>query len=141
MTNRNINKAELYFSDIDKWENGDLGDNEEFDKPSIMHKDLRELLNGHSKETTVDHSDSKTMQLISMRLPTTLIEDLKAIGEVENLGYQTLAREVLTRFVESESRRKINELLSEHRRMKQEIKNLKRKNNEDKDKHDEEKLA
>lgn len=140
MNNRNKTKAELYFSDIDEWENGNLGDTEEFDVPSTMHKDLRKLLDGTS-ENHLDCSDSKAMQLISMRLPTTLIHDLKAIGEVENLGYQTLAREVLTRFVEAENRRKINELLSEHRRMKKEIKSLKRQNIEDQNKPDEEKLA
>ena len=77
-----------------------------------------------------------------MRLPTTLIDDLKNIGEIENLGYQTLAREVLTRFVEAESRKKLNQLLSECRKLKKEVKSLKEsEHNQEKEEHQEAKLA
>lgn len=120
-------KADLYFSDIDKWENGELGDSEEFDRPSTMAKELKKLLNG--VEDSSDDCVKPKMQLISMRLPTTLITDLKNIGEIENLGYQTLAREVLTRFVEAESRKKLNELLSQYRKLEKEVKFLKGKRN------------
>ena len=133
-------KADLYFSDIDKWENGELGDSEEFDRPSTMAKELKKLLNG--VEDSSDDCVKPKMQLISMRLPTTLITDLKNIGEIENLGYQTLAREVLTRFVEAESRKKLNQLLSECRMLKKEVKSLKEsEHNQEKEEHQEAKLA
>lgn len=133
-------KADLYFSDIDKWENGELGDSEEFDRPSTMAKELKKLLNGVSEDSLDDYAKPK-MQLISMRLPTTLITDLKNIGEIENLGYQTLAREVLTRFVEAESRKKLNELLAQYRKLEREVKVLKENEREQEDHHNEEKLA
>lgn len=133
-------KADLYFSDIDKWENGELGDSEEFDRPSTMAKELKKLLNGVSEDSLDDCAKPK-MQLISMRLPTTLITDLKNIGEIENLGYQTLAREVLTRFVEAESRKKLNELLAQYRKLEREVKVLKENEREQEDHHNEEKLA
>lgn len=132
-------KADLYFSDIDKWENGELGDSEEFDRPSTMAKELKKLLNG--VEDSSDDCVKPKMQLISMRLPTTLITDLKNIGEIENLGYQTLAREVLTRFVEAESRKKLNELLSQYRKLEKEVKFLKENERENENDHNEEKLA
>ena len=132
-------KADLYFSDIDKWENGELGDSEEFDRPSTMAKELKKLLNG--VEDSSDDCVKPKMQLISMRLPTTLITDLKNIGEIENLGYQTLAREVLTRFVEAESRKKLNELLSQYRKLEKEVKFLKANERENENDHNEEKLA
>ena len=132
-------KADLYFSDIDKWENGELGDSEEFDRPSTMAKELKKLLNG--VEDSSDDCVKPKMQLISMRLPTTLITDLKNIGEIENLGYQTLAREVLTRFVEAESRKKLNELLSKYRKLEKEVKFLKANERENENDHNEEKLA
>ena len=49
------------------------------------------------------------MQLVSIRLPVELIEDLKTIGKLEGMGYQSLAREVLNRFVEAENRKRIND--------------------------------
>lgn len=123
MSNRK-SKADLYFADIDKWENGELGDSEEFDRPSTMAAELKKLLNGVSEISSEDCTKPK-MQLISMRLPTTLIADLKNIGEVENLGYQTLAREVLTRFVEAESRKKLNKLLAQYKKLEKEVEELK----------------
>jgi len=134
-------KADLYFADIDQWENGELGDSEEFDRPSTMANELKKLLNGVSADA-LDECAKPKMQLISMRLPTTLIDDLKNIGEIENLGYQTLAREVLTRFVEAESRKKLNQLLSECRKLKKEVKSLKEsEHNQEKEEHQEAKLA
>ena len=133
-------KADLYFADIDQWENGELGDSEEFDRPSTMANELKKLLNGVSADA-LDECAKPKMQLISMRLPTTLIDDLKNIGEIENLGYQTLAREVLTRFVEAESRKKLNELLSQYRKLEKEVKFLKANERENENDHNEEKLA
>lgn len=45
---------------------------------------------------------SLAMQMISLRLPNRLIEDLKLIARNEGLGYQPLMRRVLTRFASAE---------------------------------------
>lgn len=42
------------------------------------------------------------LQLISIRLPKALIEDLKFIADREGLKYQPLVRKLLVRFVDSE---------------------------------------
>jgi hypothetical protein len=49
-----------------------------------------------------DLDDAAGLQLISIRLPKTLIDDLKFIAEQENLKYQPLIRRVLCRFTEAE---------------------------------------
>ena len=61
-----------------------------------MHKDLIEAIAGRNGEKT---------QLVSIRMSESLIEDLKCIGKKENLGYQTLAKNVLKRFVDAELKR------------------------------------
>jgi hypothetical protein len=53
-------------------------------------------------ESAVD--EALAMQLISIRLPKRLIDDLKLIANKEGLGYQPLMRRVLVRFVSAELR-------------------------------------
>lgn len=120
-------KVQKYFSDIEKWESRELGGSEEFSRASSMSKQLKEALNGGS-----DADANSSMQLISMRLPTALIDDLKKIGKEEGLGYQTLAREVLTRFVEAENRKLVNKLLSEVQQMEEELDTLREEKKKEK---------
>ena len=44
---------------------------------------------------------------------------------VEGMGYQSLTREVLTRFVEAENRKRINDLISEKRKLERELQEMK----------------
>ena len=67
-----------------------------------MHKDLIEAI-------AVGRNGEKT-QLVSIRMSESLIEDLKCIGKKKNLGYQTLAKNVLKRFVDAELRKELNEI-------------------------------
>lgn len=55
------------------------------------------------------------LQLISMRLQKSLIEDLKDIAALNGIGYQPLMRQILTRFVDGE-RRRINREAAADRR-------------------------
>lgn len=71
------------------WESGQLG-------TSIEH--ARPAPDGHS--AVLD--ESLAMQLISVRLPKELIDDLKYLASKEGLGYQPLMRRVLMRFVAHE---------------------------------------
>jgi len=44
------------------------------------------------------------LQMISIRLPKSLIEDFKFLGDVHGMKYQTLMRQVLARFAQAEIR-------------------------------------
>lgn len=53
-------------------------------------------------------------QLISIRLQKSLIEDFKMIASLNNgIGYQTLMKQILKRFVDNEKKLILNELVSE----------------------------
>lgn len=109
---------EAVFSDIEQWEDGSLGADITFVKKSTQSKSIRSALskiNAHQKEKT---------QLISMRLPVSLIEDLKEIGLNEGLGYQTLAKTVLQRFADAEKRKLYNEMLSKNRKLEMKVEEL-----------------
>ena len=124
MENTEIKIAEFY-ANTEKWENRELGADVEFASLASEADDdeLMSLLN----EPLDENIDSK-MQLISIRLPQTLIADLKNIGKDEGLGYQTLAREILKRFVDSENRKKYNEAIFENKRLAEELEAMKIRN-------------
>lgn len=44
------------------------------------------------------------LKMISIRLEQSLIDDFKAIATINNMGYQTLMRQALKRFAESEKK-------------------------------------
>jgi len=73
------------------WENGELGN-------SVAH--AVPVSREHAK--AVD--DSLGLQMISIRLPKQLIEDLKLLADKEGLGYQPLIRRVLLRYTAGEFR-------------------------------------
>ena len=106
---------EAVFANAEQWESRELGADEAFVKKSTNSKRKRAVLDNGTKEKT---------QLISIRLPIALIEDLKLIGQEENLGYQTLAKEVLQRFVDAEHRRKYNKVVSEKAKLEIEIEQM-----------------
>jgi hypothetical protein len=74
------------------WESGELG-------ASLEH--ARRV----TPENEQQLDDALGLQMISIRLPKALIEELKAIGRHQGLGYQPLVRQILTRFAQSELRR------------------------------------
>lgn len=51
-------------------------------------------------------------QLISIRLGVSMIEDLKLIAQINGIGYQTLMKQVLGRFVEREKKAIWNQIVS-----------------------------
>ncbi len=55
------------------------------------------------------------LQLISVRLQKGLIEDLKFISKSHGIGYQPLIRDVLTRFVISEKKTIMRDILEQGR--------------------------
>ena len=51
-------------------------------------------------------------QLISIRLGVSMIEDLKLIAQINGIGYQTLMKQILGRFVEREKKAIWNQIVS-----------------------------
>lgn len=51
------------------------------------------------KELSQEVDDSLGLQVITIRLQKTLIEDLKELARKEGLGYQPLMRQILTKAV------------------------------------------
>ncbi len=80
-------------SDTEKWEQRELGASAEHAKPS-------------APETNKAVDDALGLQLISIRLQSDLIEELKQIARDEGLGYQPLIRNVLTRYVKDKQAKK-----------------------------------
>lgn len=74
------------------WESGELGESLESAKIA-------------SAETTKQIQEAAGMQLISIRLPKSVIEEFKVIAQIEGIGYQPLMREALMRFAECEAKR------------------------------------
>jgi hypothetical protein len=92
------------------WESGELGRGENY--VEIADDDI---------EAKVD--ESLDLQLISIRLQKSLIEDFKLIAQLNRIGYQPLMRQILQRFAEGEKKRILRELAyeQEEKRKKQEV--------------------
>ena len=76
-------------NNLDQWESGALGQSMEHAVPA--------------PEGALASIDASTgMQLISIRLQRTLINDLKAIAEQHGISYQPMIRDLLNRFAEHE---------------------------------------
>ena len=69
------------------WESGGLGTEAAFVSKS-------------EEDSGVD--DKLGLQMVSIRLQKSLIEDLKELSELNGIGYQPLMRQVLKRFVDAQ---------------------------------------
>ena len=85
------------------WESGDLGNDPKF--ASIFAGEI---------QPQVD--EAIAMQPISIRLPKSLVETFKLLGQRHGLGYQPLMRRVLIRWAEAEMKLVLNESVAEQRR-------------------------
>ncbi len=99
-----INKIE---GTADAWENDELGAD-----PKHAQK---------SKLKGADIDKSMGLQMISIRLQKTLIDDLKAIADYNCIGYQPLMKQILKRFTDSELRRIANECMTEQRKKEKQL--------------------
>lgn len=106
-----MNTQDNIFDDVAQWDSRELGADESFVKSKGMSNKLKNLLNNRTSQK----------MMISIRLPSTLIDDLKNIGEVEGIGYQALSREVLQRFVDAENRRKFNDVVAQKRELQRQV--------------------
>jgi predicted DNA binding CopG/RHH family protein len=94
--------AEKLRASEEAWEEGRLGQSEEHVRKS-----------GEESEKALD--EALNMQLISLRLPKGLINDLKIIAKLNGIGYQPLIRQLLTRFVIGEKKQALLDHLARTR--------------------------
>lgn len=83
------------------WDTGELGRDEQFVVRAPADVD----------ETKID--SSLDLQLISIRLQKSLIEDFKHIASLNGIGYQPLMRQILKRFADAEKKRILRERAAE----------------------------
>jgi len=64
--------------------------------------------------TEVEIDEASGTQLVSIRMQKAMIEDLKLIGAINGgLGYQTLMKQILQRFIDSEKKKIWNDVMAE----------------------------
>ena len=78
------------------WDSGELG--EDMSSAKVA-----------SAETTRAINEALGLQMISIRLPKSVIEDFKVLAQIEGVGYQPLMRTALMRYAECESKRVMRE--------------------------------
>lgn len=103
-----MNNIDEIYSNVEKWENGELGNSEKHAKVSTF--------------TVADLQKSIELQAISLRINKDLLIDLKELAKMYGIGYQPLIKQILRRFVDAEKRRLANEYLSELNAMHEENK-------------------
>ncbi|MEJ1413630.1 MAG: CopG family antitoxin [Candidatus Sedimenticola sp. (ex Thyasira tokunagai)] len=98
-----MTESQKVTSTAEAWENRELGADEEFVRVAddIDISDLQKSLK---------------LQMISIRLQESLIEDLKFIAQLHGVGYQPLMKQVLTRFADSEKKRILREQASKQKK-------------------------
>lgn len=95
-----MNKPTVPASD-EAWDERVLGADDEFVKVA-------------DSSITADIDEAACTQMISLRVQKSLIEDFKVIASLNNgIGYQTLMKQILQRFVDSEKKRIFRELAYE----------------------------
>lgn len=67
-------------------------------------------------ETTKAVEDALAMQMISIRLPKSVIDAFKALATLEGIKYQPMMREALIRFVNGEARRVLMDVAEQQRK-------------------------
>lgn len=88
---------------VEAWENRELGAEEKH----------VEAVQSPEMELRID--EALGLKMISMRVPERLIEDFKIIANANGgMGYQTLMKQCLKRFADSELKRMAREMAAEH---------------------------
>jgi predicted DNA binding CopG/RHH family protein len=103
-----MSKQSIHASD-EAWEDRRLGCDENFVKvvDNVQEDDLAE---------------ASGTQMISIRIQKSLIEDFKMIASLNgNIGYQTLMKQIMQRFVDSEKKQIFNDLVKEKLKSQQKL--------------------
>lgn len=52
------------------------------------------------------HKDKSTLKAVSIKIPQSLLEDLKVLAAQDNIGYQTFIKQILSRYVREEKHKR-----------------------------------
>lgn len=91
---------DLIAKDAEQWENRDLGASEE-----------HVAVVPDKEDAAID--DQLGLQAISIRLPKSLIAQLKEIAARHEIGYQPMVRDLLNRFAQAEQKKYLLDCLSQ----------------------------
>ena len=72
--------------------------------------DLEAHTTAASDEAKRELEDALALQMVSIRLQKSLVQNLKLIAEYHDIGYQPLIRDLLNRFVKSELKFIVSEI-------------------------------
>ena len=86
-------------STTEAWESGQLG------------QDGKYVGQAEVDEAALD--EALELQMISIRLQKSLIDDLKIFAKLEGLGYQPLMKRILIRWIDGEKRRIANQCIAD----------------------------
>ncbi len=89
----------------DAWDTGELGRDENHARAVKLAPRIQDEID-----------DAMELQMISIRLPKSLIDDFKFLGEVHGIRYQTLMRQSLVRFAEGEKKHINKKAVSEQKK-------------------------
>lgn len=87
---------ELVNEDLALWKQGDYGKNPLYKKRASVEE---------SKQLQNSIQGPDALKAISLKLPPSLLEDLKGLAEEDNIGYQTYIKVILSRYVREEKRK------------------------------------
>lgn len=99
-----MTKPEKILASDEAWDTGQLGD------------DAAHVRAIEQDDAQID--EALELQLISIRLQKSLIEDFKALAALNGMSYQPLMRQVLTRFADCEKKRILRERVAEMQQAK-----------------------
>lgn len=94
-----MTKPDKILASDEAWDTGQLGEDVEHMQPI--------------EEDAAQVDNALELQSISIRLQKSLIEDFKALAQLNRMSYQPLMRQVLTRFADCEKKRILRERVSE----------------------------
>lgn len=106
---KDIEVIELIEND-DAWDTGNLGQDINSAKSVELTPEQQQAID-----------DAVGLQMISIRLPKSLIDDFKFIGEANGIKYQTLMRQCLSRFAHTEMKHMARKAASTQKAARQEM--------------------
>lgn len=92
-----------------------LGTEEAWDEDGLLGNDAAHAVLA-SPETHKAVEDALAMQMISIRLPRSVVETFKALATLEGIKYQPMMREALMRFASGEARRVLMDVAAQQRK-------------------------
>ncbi len=99
-----MNETTKIESTEEAWESGQLGRDEAY--AHVFENEQEDALD-----------KALELQMISIRLQKSLIEDFKLIAKLHGLGYQPLMRQILTRFADCEKKLLLKKFVADQEKM------------------------